>query len=338
MGRQGYVGNSADVQRIRRKEKEREEERRKFDEAKSRVESGAKADAFKQFGAAGSSETLEQAFRNETVGLVSRADFAEKRANLQEKYEEEERERKRAAEEKALDERRRKRSQLRAKASKLSFVGGDDDEDDDGYAFDLFPADKASTKASTKKFANYGKNPDAETKFLPDVDRELEERKRREELKAEFLKQEEEAKAQSLKITYSYWDGGGHRREVTTRQGDTIGAFLRLALDQLAPEFRQVRSSSAEDLMYIKEDLILPHHLTFHELIVNKARGKSGPLFDFGVTEDVRLKADARVEKTDSHAGKVVERHWYEKNKHIFPANRWEIYDPKKSFDKYTIH
>ena len=38
MGRQGYVGNSADVQRIRRKEKEREEERRKFEEAKSRVE------------------------------------------------------------------------------------------------------------------------------------------------------------------------------------------------------------------------------------------------------------------------------------------------------------
>lgn len=26
-----------------------------------------------------------------------------------------------------------------------------------------------------------------------------------------------------------------------------------------------------------------------------------------------------------SHAGKVVERHWYEKNKHIFPASRWEV-------------
>lgn len=22
---------------------------------------------------------------------------------------------------------------------------------------------------------------------------------------------------------------------------------------------------------------------------------------------------------------KVVERHWYEKNKHIFPASRWEV-------------
>ena len=31
-----------------------------------------------------------------------------------------------------------------------------------------------------------------------------------------------------------------------------------------------------------QEDLILPHHHTFYELIINKARGKSGPLFDFG--------------------------------------------------------
>ena len=25
-------------------------------------------------------------------------------------------------------------------------------------------------------------------------------------------------------------------------------------------------------------------------------------------------------------------------NKHIFPASRWEVYDPKKNFEKYTIH
>lgn len=39
-----------------------------------------------------------------------------------------------------------------------------------------------------------------------------------------------------------------------------------------------------------------------------------------------------------SHAGKVVERHWYEKNKHIFPASRWEIYDPTRQWEKYTVH
>ncbi len=66
-------------------------------------------------------------------------------------------------------------------------------------------------------------------------------------------------------------------------------------------------------------------HYTFYDFIVNKARGKSGPLFNFDVHDDVRLLADATVEKDESHAGKVVERSWYQRNKHIFPASRWEV-------------
>lgn len=51
----------------------------------------------------------------------------------------------------------------------------------------------------------------------------------------------------------------------------------------------------------------MPHHLSFYELIVNKARGKSGPLFDFGVKDDIRLLGDASVESQDVHAGKVTD-------------------------------
>ena len=38
--------------------------------------------------------------------------------------------------------------------------------------------------------------------------------------------------------------------------------------------------------------------------------------------------------------GKIAERRWYERNKHIFPASRWELYDPKVNRDGqgYTIH
>lgn len=89
--------------------------------------------------------------------------------------------------------------------------------------------------------------------------------------------------------------------------------------------------------MYIKEDLIIPHQITFYELIKNKARGKSGPLFNFDVHDDVRMYSDIRVEKDESHAGKIVDRKWYERNKHIFPASRWELYDPTKTYAKYTI-
>ena len=66
-------------------------------------------------------------------------------------------------------------------------------------------------------------------------------------------------------------------------------------------------------------------HYTFYDFIVNKARGKSGPLLNFDVHDDVRLLADATKEKDESHAGKVVERSYYQRNKHIFPASRWEV-------------
>ncbi|XP_050260042.1 protein XAP5 CIRCADIAN TIMEKEEPER-like [Quercus robur] len=84
-------------------------------------------------------------------------------------------------------------------------------------------------------------------------------------------------------------------------EGDTIGEFLQAVQQQLAPEFREIRTTSVENLLYVKEDLIIPHQRSFYALIVNKARGKSGL----------------------SHAGKVVERHWYKKNKHIFPASSY---------------
>ena len=82
----------------------------------------------------------------------------------------------------------------------------------------------------------------------------------------------------------------------------------------------------------------IPHNYTFYDLIVTKARGKSGPLFHFDVHDDVRVTNDTRVEKDESHPGKVCERSWYERNKHIFPASRWEVYEPGKEYGGYTIH
>ena len=96
---------------------------------------------------------------------------------------------------------------------------------------------------------------------------------------------------------------------------------------------------SADQLIYIKEDLIIPGDYTFYDLIKTKARGKSGPLFHFDVHEDLRVGLlDSRVEKDESHPGKIVDRSWFERNKHIFPANRWEIYDPSVDYGGYTIH
>ena len=59
--------------------------------------------------------------------------------------------------------------------------------------------------------------------------------------------------------------------------------------------------------MYVKEDLVLPHNMSFYDLIISKARGKSGPLFHFDVYDDVRLEHNANVEKEESHAGEILQ-------------------------------
>lgn len=121
------------------------------------------------------------------------------------------------------------------------------------------------------------------------------------------------------------------------KKGNTIVQFLQKCLDSLRKDFNDLKPITVDQLVYVKEDLIIPHHYSFYDFIVTKARGKSGPLFSFDVHDDIRITNDAKVEKQESHAGKVCLRSWYERNKHIFPASRWEPYDPEKSWDNYTI-
>lgn len=325
----GYVGTAQDAVRIRRLEKQREAERKKIQELKNKSASSKGQTGLLQFGS-GTSEILETAFKKETVGLVTREQYVEKRVNIRNKIEEEEKEKlqKLQQEEEELQLQKQKKRKIKANP-KLSFSedfeNGSEEED----------GENKNTEARRRGF---GKDPSVETSFLPDSEREAEEQAERERLRKQWIREQEQIRNESLEITYSYWDGAGHRRVLQVRKGDSIGEFLRAVQQQLAPEFREIRTASVENLLYVKEDLIIPHQHSFYELIVNKARGKSGPLFHFDVHEDVRTIADATIEKDESHAGKVVERHWYEKNKHIFPASRWEIYDPTKKWERYTIH
>eukprot|EP00899_Mesostigma_viride_P002290 jgi/Mesvir1/12061/Mv00347-RA.1 len=325
----GYVGNSADTNRIFKMQQQREQEKKAFEELKRK--SASQTGGLLQFGVASASETLETAFKKETIGLVTREQFVEKRQSIQQKLADEAVQRREENEATDIANRKSKKAKkVQGEKVRLSFVG--DEEEEDGDAAPAMPPPKSG------KYASLGKNPHVETSFLPDREREESERKLREDLREQWNKKQERVKNEPLEITYSYWDGTGHRRVITVRKGDTIGDFLRQVQQQLASEFREMRSASVENLMYIKEDLIIPQNNSFYELIINRARGKSGPLFNFDVHEDVRVVSDASVEKDESHAGKVVERHWYEKNKHIFPASRWEIYDPDKKYDRYTIH
>ena len=33
-----------------------------------------------------------------------------------------------------------------------------------------------------------------------------------------------------------------------------------------------------------------------------------------------------------------MDRHWYNRNKHIFPASRWEVFDFETNYETYTVH
>lgn len=335
--------------RIRRYEKKREAQQKAAEQQKQQSDANVDAAGLRQFGA-GQAEALEAAFKSETIGLVTREEFVSARSTLAERFLEQAREKKRSAEEAALSAkvaRAAQKAKLSSK-SKLSFLGEDDDEaveseQNQPCSTSALKEEKESTAGTVNKPdlpapVKLGKDPTVETHFLPDRDRAAAETHLREQLKAEWALRQQIIKNEPLEITYSFWDGSGHRRKVTVRKGDSIEKFLRAVREQLIPDFKDLRGVSATDLMYVKEDIILPHEQTFYGLIVNKAKGKSGPLFSFDVHEDVRIQNDASVETDNSHAGKVVERHWYSRNKHIFPASRWEMYDPTKLRGRYTIH
>lgn len=220
---------------------------------------------------------------------------------------------------KKREERRKKGRKAQAK---LSFSLDEEEEED------LLPLPKRIRADKDKKNV---KDPSVDTSFLPDRERDAEELRLRDQLKDEWQQQQEQLKREEMEVTYSFWDGTGHRHSVKCRKGDSIADFLERCRQQL----HQLRHLRADNLLYVKEDLIIPHHYTFYDLIVSKARGKSGPLFHFDVHDDVRLLNDSSVEKDESHAGKVVERGWYNRHKHIFPANRWEVYDPDKDNGAY---
>ena len=64
-----------------------------------------------------------------------------------------------------------------------------------------------------------GMNPEVDTSFLPDVDREEAENRLREQLRLEWVARQERTRMEDIEVTYSYWDGTGHRRSTHMKKG-----------------------------------------------------------------------------------------------------------------------
>ncbi len=98
---------------------------------------------------------------------------------------------------------------------------------------------------------------------------------------------------------------------------------------------------------------------------MNKVKGIAGPLFAYSAqpiastptaasnrspylknsvslfnpgrtTENIAFAQDCPSEGADHDPNltRVVDRRWYERNKHIFPASVWEEYDPTKDYSQ----
>ena len=112
--------------------------------------------------------------------------------------------------------RRKKKSKI--KKSNLSFALDDEEEEDE-----VQPIPKKKVVAAWETInlswliwltSQRTKDPSVNTAFLPDREREEIERKERERLKMEWIEEQDKIKQESVTITYSYWDGVGHRRSV----------------------------------------------------------------------------------------------------------------------------
>jgi protein FAM50 len=144
------------------------------------------------------------------------------------------------------------------------------------------------------------------------------------QLKQEWMHEQEQLKKEQIPIQFSYWDGSGHKRSATIAIGDTVGMFLKVAKGILEKDFPNLRFVTIPNLLLVKDDVMLPQGLTFYYLLVGRAHnGKGQVLFQRHASAD---KGDAGK----AHAAKVVQRSWYESNKHIYPASRWELFDESK--------
>ncbi|KAJ2938827.1 hypothetical protein O0L34_g18452 [Tuta absoluta] len=333
-----YKGAASEAGRAMHLMKKREKAQQEIELRKKKIEEDLKIENIENKFAT-HYDAVEAQLKSSTIGLVTLDEMKakqehivqEREKKLAQKKAEKEKERQKEIEAKQAQKNKQKR-QIQA----LSFdPEGMEDEEEEEIEQPV-PEKSWQEKEEEPILKKIKKNPDVDTSFLPDREREEADLKLREELRLEWVMTQASLKDEPITVTFSFWDGSGHRRNVTLKKGNSIYQFLQRCLDTLRPEFSELKTVSADQLMYVKEDLILPHHYTFYDFIVTKARGKSGPLFQFDASEDVRLVNDATQEKQDSHAGKVLLRSWYERNKHIFPASRWEPYDPTKTYSKYT--
>ncbi|KAI1809789.1 XAP5-domain-containing protein [Poronia punctata] len=192
----------------------------------------------------------------------------------------------------------------------------------------------------------------------------------REALRRQFLARQERVKATEIAVPFVFYDGsnipGGM---VRVKKGDfvwqfldksrKVGADLAVGEKEKSHARREWARVGVDDLMMVRGNVIIPHHYEFLFFIMNKTLGPNGTIlfnYDAEVTlplpdeEAIGGNCQPRSPTTMSSAvtqapieslegasddpvlTKVVDRRWYERNKHIYPASTWQDFDPEKDY------
>ncbi|KAI1340322.1 XAP5, circadian clock regulator-domain-containing protein [Xylariaceae sp. FL0016] len=310
-------------------------------------------------------KTTQQRISNNTVGLVALSDFRKRRAEVLEQQEREARESTNnstpdrslnATPDKASDSsapKKKKKKGVKA-ATKLSF---DDSGEEDEATAEGTP-EPEQKKSKFKANSSVSVVPRSLTKSA--LRREAAER---EVLRREFLARQEAVKTTEIAVPFVFYDGsnipGG---VVRVKKGDFVWVFLdksrkvgaEMGVGEKANAHREWARVGVDDLMMVRGNVIIPHHYEFLFFIMNRTAGPAGKLlFDYtseapkpkdpdanGVSSGLQsIKSQSDISSLEGASDdpsftKVVDRRWYEQNKHIFPASVWQDFDPEKDYQQ----
>lgn len=167
---------------------------------------------------------VEQQLKTSTIGLVTLNEMKAKQENIvkerERKLAQKEREREQEKE-RALAAKQAEKNKQKRQIQALSFNLDEDEAEisDEDNVEELEEPNLEDEQCNDPAIKKIKKNPDVDTSFLPDREREEEENKLREELRQEWARKQNALKEEEIEITFSYWDGSGHRRSVIMKKG-----------------------------------------------------------------------------------------------------------------------
>ncbi|KAL4868649.1 hypothetical protein BDV12DRAFT_169139 [Aspergillus spectabilis] len=222
------------------------------------------------------------------------------------------------------------------------------------------PFDESSAPASRRITPNPRAPPPPKALTKASIKAEAE---ARDTLRKEFLAMQDAVKNTEILVPFVFYDGTNiPAGTAKVKKGDQVwllldrcrkvGAELGVSGTSGASKGRKYNRRewariSVDDLMLVKGEVIIPHHYELYYFIANRVPSLSstgGLLFDYSNTpppppptsDPLYRPSNNELEggDTDATLTKVVDRRWYERNKHIFPASLWREYEPGADFEE----